>query len=261
MFIERDPHDRYAFLKGVLKTNQWFFLMFGLLRFILGLEDIIRPLLLVKFLDWLQDKKVDDTWESTCWAVLTAMLIPFLQALKVTIWEQACYRMHLVGHRAHTSLKTILFAKDLRMSNATNKDFSEGEISAIIMSDTDRIWDFVWQIPDLFEVPVLLFASCYFTFANIGKYGFLILLITALQFAMSYLKEWTEKNIKLEARDLTDKRISLINECFQNIKGVKLYGWEQKFLAKIEDIYGAETALFNRCELRNLLYLRFAELM
>jgi len=49
-----------------------------------------------------------------------------------------------VGHRAHTGLKTILFAKDLRMSSATNKDFSEGEVSSIIMGDSNKIWDFIW---------------------------------------------------------------------------------------------------------------------
>ena len=116
---------------------------------------------------------------NTTKVVLTALLIPFLQCVRVTIWEQACYYMHTVGHRAHTSLKTILFEKDLRMSNATSQEYSEGEISTIIMRDTDAIWVFVWQIPDFVEVPFMLITSCYFTFVNIGWYGFIVLLFTA----------------------------------------------------------------------------------
>ena len=55
--------------------------------------------------------------------------------------------------------------------------------------------------------------------------------------------------------------MSLINESFQNIKGIKLYGWEHKFLSKIDTIYEEETVLVNQCELRSLLYQRLAELL
>ena len=37
-----------------------------------------------------------------------------------------------------------------------------------------------------------------------------------------------------------------INESFQNIKGVKLYGWENKFLDKIENIYKEEINMKNK---------------
>ena len=42
-----------------------------------------------------------------------------------------------------------------------------------------------------------------------------------------------------------------INESFQNIKGVKLYGWENKFLDKIENIYKEEINMKNSFEIRN----------
>ena len=45
-----------------------------------------------------------------------------------------------------------------------------------------------------------------------------------------------------------------INESFQNIKGVKLYGWENKFIDKIENIYKEEIGLKNSLEVRNKVY-------
>lgn len=159
-----------------------------------------------------------------------------------------------VGHRAHTSLKTILFAKDLRMTSATNKDFSEGEISSIIMGDTNKIWDFIWQMPEFIEVPFVLLASCYFVFQYIGWYGAIVVAITLAQFLLSYVRETTEKDIQKDKREKTDKRMSHINESFQNIKGVKLYGWENKFLDKIENIYQEESALETRTHTRNAIY-------
>ena len=94
-----------------------------------------------------------------------------------------------VGHRAHTSLKTILFQKDLRMSSATNKDFSEGEISSIIMGDSNKIWDFIWQMPEYLECPFILISACYFTFQSISWYGFIVVILTLLQFTISYYRE------------------------------------------------------------------------
>ena len=44
-------------------------------------------------------------------------------------------------------------------------------------------------------------------------------------------------------RELSDKRILYVTECFNNIKTLKLYGWEQKFKTKIEEIYQEENEL------------------
>lgn len=45
-----------------------------------------------------------------------------------------------------------------------------------------------------------------------------------------------------------------INESFSNIKGVKLYGWENKFLKTIEKTYKEELAIEDRQLLRNKLH-------
>ena len=49
-----------------------------------------------------------------------------------------------LGVRSHTALKAMLNRKNFRMSSATNKDFSAGEISNIIWNESNRIWDFIW---------------------------------------------------------------------------------------------------------------------
>ncbi len=65
-----------------------------------------------------------------------------------------------VGHRAHTSLKVMLFRKNFKMTASTNKDFSSGEINSVIMSESNRIWDFIWQGPAYIEcVMHLTFSS------------------------------------------------------------------------------------------------------
>lgn len=66
-------------------------------------------------------------------------------------WEYWCFYMIEVGHRAHTAMKVMLFRKNFKMTAATNKDFSAGEISTIIMGESNKIWDFIWTAPDYFQ--------------------------------------------------------------------------------------------------------------
>lgn len=158
------------------------------------------------------------------------------------------------GHRAHTALKTMLFKKDLRMSNSTNKDFSEGEVSSIIMGETGRVWTFIWTMPDYIECPFNLIVASYFTFQAIGWYGFIVVVFTMTQFLIGYIRGSKESDVQKEKREKHDKRMSYINESFHNIKGVKLYGWESKFLDKIEKVYQEEVALEDKMQLRNAVY-------
>jgi len=109
-------------------------------------------------------------------------------------------------------------------------------------------------MPEYLECPIILIAACYFTFQAIGWYGFLVVILTFGQFALSYVRETMEKDVNKEVQEKTSKRMLHINESFQNIKGVKLYGWENKFLEKIENIYQEEAALKDRSELRNKVY-------
>ena len=202
---------------------------------------------------WITNE-TEETDYSTAIALMAALSIPLMQIMCHLIWEYFCFFMIETGHRAHTSLKTILFAKNLRMSNASNKDFDSSEIESIIMSDSDVIWTFIWRLPEIIECPFRLFVSSYLIFQYIGWYGFIVVGVTLLKFVTSYTRKHTEKEIREELRSKTDKRMQHVNESFQNIKGVKLYGWENKFLNKIENIYQEANDLNDKQSLRDKLY-------
>ena len=72
------------------------------------------------------------------------------------------------GHKCHTSLKTILFKKNFRISAATNKDYSSGEILNLIERDANRTWTFVWDLPALIEIPFDLIVASYFVYIYVG---------------------------------------------------------------------------------------------
>ena len=82
------------------------------------------------------------------------------------------------------------------MSNATSKDFDSSEIESIIMRDTGVICQILWQYSNFVEEPFKLIVSCYMTFQYVGWYGAIIVLTTLLKFGTSWLRNYTEKDLR-----------------------------------------------------------------
>ena len=60
-FIKKNPHDRYAFLKGIFRANRWSFAKFISVRCFLTAQDVYNPLIMVTFVAWLQNMDEPDT--------------------------------------------------------------------------------------------------------------------------------------------------------------------------------------------------------
>ena len=127
---------------------------------------------------------------------MLALAIPLLSTFCHITGEFFRFYVIEVGHRIHTSLKQILFAKNLRMSNATSKDFDSSEIESIIMRDTGVICQILLQYSNFVEEPFKLIVSCYMTFQYVGWYGAIIVLTTLLKFGTSWLRNYTEKDLR-----------------------------------------------------------------
>ena len=88
-----------------------------------------------------------------------------------------------------------------------------------------------------------LILSAYLVFTYIGWSGLIVLLGLGLHWALNYVRGKTEKEINEKKREFSTERMKYINESFYNIKSLKLFGWESKFLSKIEDCYLSEKDL------------------
>ena len=142
-----------------------------------------------------------------------------------------------MGHITQSALKTILFRKNLRMSEASNKDFSSGEINSIIMGETGVVWSFIWDMASYIECPIDICLGIYYSFRANG-WSTIFIVIFQLGFMIYHKNKGErdrEKHEKL--RQLNDQRSTYTVECLTNIKTLKLYGWEQKFKNKIEGLY------------------------
>ena len=252
-YIQKNKYDRLAFMKGVASANKWNFIKFGVIRCCLQIDDYIIPFVTAWTLEWLQ-KTEEESFQDTMTMVALGLSIPIIQMIVHTIWEFFCFQMIEVGHRTHTALKTMLFRKNLKMTGATNKDFSSGEINGIIMHDSNMIWTFIWEGPAYLECAIHLTSASYIIYQEIGYCGLIVLLFIAIQFALQKVRAKTEKDIGEKKREKSETRTRYINEAFSNIKTVKLFGWEGDFIKKVDEVYNEELKLEDIVMLRAKAY-------
>ena len=69
-----------------------------------------------------------------------------------------------------------------------------------------------------------------------------------------YIRGKTEKDISEKQKEKKTKRTMYISESFNNIKTVKLYGWEQKFQKMINSVYQEELEIGDSALLRHKIY-------
>ena len=170
---------------------------------------------MVQFVDWIQcDSTTSDTCKSTNMAILCALGIPLLNIATHFAAEHINFDIIVTSWRCHTSLKSILSAKKMRMSASVNKDFSEGEISSLMFGDTNLIGDIPFNLSIMIDSSIVFITSVYFTFTYLGWYGFIVLILTSLQLSIGYWRANRSKNLSKKKRDKFIERIRYINESF-----------------------------------------------
>ena len=114
--------------------------MFIAVRMINKVSEILQGFIYLEVIRCFEQQTGPFSLDQYYYPICLGFFKVFFEILKMMWWGFFDYKMIEVGHLTHSSLKTILFRKNFRMSEATNKDFSSGEINGIIMGDTRAIW-------------------------------------------------------------------------------------------------------------------------
>ena len=130
------------------------------------------------------------------------------------------------GHKQHTTLKTVLFKKNFRISAATNKNYSSGEILNLIERDANRVWTFVWDLPALIEIPFELLVAGYFIYIYVGVSSLMGIVMFSITLALQKYQSRMNTTVNKKIEKEKDKRMMQTSEAFNHAKNLKLYGWE-----------------------------------
>jgi ATP-binding cassette subfamily C (CFTR/MRP) protein 1 len=128
----------------------------------------------------------------------------------------------------------LIYNKILKISPAFSKEKNnEGEIINFLQVDADKITQTMTYLPLLLTVPIQLVVYSYMLFSYIGLsylFGFGSLLI--FLFVNFLAQVQYRKHLKL-LHDKKDERMNITAETLNNLKVIKLYGWDDEFLQRI----------------------------
>lgn len=194
----------------------------------LGL-GVLQPVFVNRLLVFLEGEKQLRVGIGWAFALLLTPLVR-------TIFENHYYlKVMRTGMRVRSSLQGTIYDKSLRMSPSARASSSLGEIVNLMQLDTQRIGDFFQFSNNLWAAPVQIIITVALLYNFIGVSAIIGLVVTLATLpAQSKLMSSMIK-LRRQSLGITDRRVKLMNEILQGIKGVKFYAWEQPFSVAVED--------------------------
>jgi ABC-type transport system involved in cytochrome bd biosynthesis fused ATPase/permease subunit len=139
----------------------------------------------------------------------------------------------MIGVKSTNAMIALIYEKQLKLSSATNKRFSQGEIVNFVQVDAQKMQMISENLAYIAKYPIVFivcFALLFFYigtsfFAGLGVFFFAFLINTFI----SKMQARLQKNYMKKQ----DARVSATTEALNNIKMLKLYSWTERFESSI----------------------------
>jgi len=193
--------------------------------------------------------------------VITIFTFFAFRVLQTIFYNNLSYHSDMMGQRSHSALKALVYKKHYKISSATNRDFTTGEIYSVVNSDVGRLMGFAWSSAQSITIPIrFLYAS----FMLYYYLGWSILSGIAI-FVVTYFADICLRNLNftkyVRGRRIADKRSQMTLEAVSNAKLLKLYGWTDLFLSSICDKRDEEDEVFQSNKLARTVINTFMQIL
>ncbi|TVU12290.1 hypothetical protein EJB05_45926, partial [Eragrostis curvula] len=223
----QNHNDNSSLLRAMFGAYGWTYLRLGLLKVINDSISFISPLLLNKFIKFLQQGSdgMDGYVLAICLG-LTSLVKSFLDS-------QYSFRLAKLKLMLRSSIMGLVYRKCLCLSLAERSRFSEGEIQTFMSVDADRTINLCNSLHDAWSLPLQIGVALYLLYMQVN-YAFLsglaitIILIPVNKWISTRIAGATEKMMKQK-----DGRISCAGELLAHIRTVKMYSWEKLFTERL----------------------------
>uniref|UniRef100_A0A8C4VK38 Uncharacterized protein n=1 Tax=Gopherus evgoodei TaxID=1825980 RepID=A0A8C4VK38_9SAUR len=171
-------------------------------------------------------------WQGYLYALLL-FVTALVQSLCLQQYFQLCF---VLGMSLRTALMAAVYKKALTVSNATRKEYTQGETVNLMSADTQRFMDLATFIHQLWSAPLQIALSIIFLWWELGPsvlagIGVMVLLIPINAVLATKARRIQMKNMKNK-----DQRMKIMNEILSGIKILKLFAWEPSFERQVGEI-------------------------
>ncbi|KAJ2693789.1 hypothetical protein GGH99_000988 [Coemansia sp. RSA 1285] len=105
----------------------------------------------------------------------------------------------------------------------------------ILTTDFNTVIAVGSYLDNIYNLPVMLVIGIWYMYKMLGVSALIGLVITILYIPLSKIMFSRYQDVIMQQSAASDRRISSITEVLQGIKAIKLFGWETRFLKKVDD--------------------------
>ena len=195
------------------------------------------------FVKIFSDPKVTGDWINK-YDVLVGFLYLLVRFLNYIFQRKTTQYLNDVGNKSSVELNNLIYVKLLKLSPSIN--VKAGDIYNYLQSDSHKLSKLMSSCPNLISVPFLIIMYNYLLFKYMGV-SFIIGFIVMILFLIInyYYRKQFSKYLKLYLKQ-SDNRMRVTTETFNNLKVIKLYGWDSIFLKKIQSARNDELYALNK---------------
>ncbi|XP_034945132.1 multidrug resistance-associated protein 5-like isoform X1 [Chelonus insularis] len=172
-------------------------------------------------------ENVESSEKSISTGLMWVFFLMIADILKISFFNwgwNTCYR---TGLRMKSAFITIMYKKLIKTNNINNRN--SGKLINMMANDGQSVYDLCIYIPMMgagLIVTILIFIYIVLVLSPMALVGFsFFFLFYPLQYLISRLNGYFKK----KSIQLSDKRVSIINEMLMCIKLIKMYAWEDPF--------------------------------
>ncbi|XP_062618110.1 multidrug resistance-associated protein 1-like isoform X2 [Saccostrea cucullata] len=215
MDITKEGHSKFPakLFRAMVSAYLPAALVTALLKLIYDVMQFISPLLLKLLIKFIEDKS-EYFWRG----ILYAVLMFVMAMIQSFILHQYFHGCQLLGMRIRTSVTCLVYRKMLRLSNASKRSSTVGEIVNLMSVDAQRFMDLMTYIHTIWSGPFQIIVALYFLYMELGPsifagFGVMIILIP-----INALIAKKTRDLQVKQMTLKDGRIKMMNEVLNGIK-------------------------------------------
>nr|XP_043627740.1 ABC transporter C family member 3-like isoform X2 [Erigeron canadensis] len=237
--LERDKGkssqiNTYSLVKAVIMTTWKDIIITALLSLVFTIASYVGPFLIDTFVEYLSGRRDLNKGLLLASAFFGAKIVECLS-------QRHCeFKLQQTGIRARAALVAMIYHKGLTLSSQSKQGHSNGEIINFMAVDAERIGDFSKCMHNPWLVIVQIGLALAILYRSLG-FSSLATFVTTIIVMLSNipLGNFQEK-FQGKLMIYKDKRMKTTSEILKNMRILKLYGWEMKFLSRIVDIRSDE---------------------
>ncbi|XP_054157394.1 ATP-binding cassette sub-family C member 2-like [Oppia nitens] len=207
------------------------YIISALLRMLCIASNYSQPYILGKLIDYISYRD-SQLWHGIYYAVIYC----FFTLCSRLSWSHSFNYSSLAYYRVQSALTCALYNKMLRLSPMSRREYTTGDINNLMGVDVSEICSFLNIMTNLYAIPISFSIGIFLLWQQLGPSSMTIIVVMLFVCPFTTYAMRRYSCLQKEQMSLKDKRMAQISEILNNIKLLKLFGWEKPFMERLSKV-------------------------